>query len=458
MIPQLKVAAAALLLAASACGGAPRGAAAEQPSGAVAAAAPQGAAVLLAAAARPISGEADDYRDLLRAAGGTRRVLLGESTHGTHEYYRERGRISEMLIRDHGFNAVAIEGDWTPIRRLNDYVRGLGSDRTAAEAMGSLTRFPEWMWRNAEFRDFVERLKALNMERPTEQRVGLYGMDVYDLFESADAVVAYLRGTDPAAAKRTEAGYRCFRSFNRETHSYGESTRRGASCQKQAEAVLAELRRMPKPQEAQAAERHFAGVRSAASVAAAEAYFRTVYTGSLAWNVRDQRMAENVEEIAAHLQAVSGKPGKVVMWSHNTHSGDARATFAANRGELNLGQLMRQRHGQDAFLVGFFSHEGTVFAAPEWDAAGRVYDMRPALAGSYAALFRQLGKPAFSLLIRGNKEAARLLKGPMLERAIGVVYVPQSERMSHYFDASLSEQFDAAIYFDRSKAVTPLKR
>jgi erythromycin esterase-like protein len=405
-----------------------------------------------------VTGGAGDYRDLLGTAGGTQRVLLGESTHGTHEYYRERGRISEMLIRDHGFNAIAIEGDWTPIRRLNDYIRGLGSDRSAAEAMRSLTRFPEWMWRNAEFRDFVERLRALNMERPEEQRVGLYGMDVYDLFESADAVVAYLRGADPAAAKRADAGYRCFRPFNRETHAYGESTRRGTSCRKQAETVLAELRRMPRPQGPEVAERHFAAVRSAASVAAAEAYFRTVYTGSLAWNVRDQRMAETVEEIAAHLQSVSGKPGKVVMWSHNTHSGDARATFAANRGELNLGQLMRQRHGQDAFLVGFFSHEGTVLAAAEWDAQGRVYDMRPALAGSYAALFRQLGKPAFSLLIRGNADAARLLRGPMLERAIGVVYVPQSERMSHYFDASLSEQFDAAIYFDRSKAVTPLKR
>jgi erythromycin esterase-like protein len=461
MIRQLTAGVIALLLATAACGGssgAPRGASAEQAGGVVAAPAPEGAAATLAAAARPVTGGADDYSDLLSAAGASRRVLLGESTHGTHEYYRERARISEMLIRDHGFNAIAIEGDWTPIRRLNDYVRGLGSDRSAAEAMRSLTRFPEWMWRNAEFRDFVERLRALNMERPAGQRVGLYGMDVYDLFESADAAAAYLRSADPAAAKRAEAGYRCFRPFNRETHAYGESTRRGGSCQRQAEAVLADLRRMPKPKEAEAAERHFAAVRSAASVAAAEAYFRTVYTGSLAWNVRDQRMAETVEEIAAHLQAVSGKPGKVVMWSHNTHSGDARATFAADRGELNLGQLMRQRHGQDAFLVGFFSHEGTVLAAPEWDAQGRVYDMRPAIPGSYASLFRQLGKPAFSLLIRGNTEAARLLKGPMLERAIGVIYLPQSERMSHYFDASLSEQFDAAIYFDRSKAVTPLKR
>lgn len=422
------------------------------------AAGPRGAAATLAAAARPVTGGADDYRDLIAAAGGTRRVLLGESTHGTHEYYRERGRISEILIRDHGFNAVAIEGDWAPIRRLNDYVRGVGSDRSAAEAMRSLIHFPEWMWRNAEFRDFVERLRVLNLERPAEQHVGLYGMDVYDLYESADAVAAYLRSANPASAKRAEASYRCFGRFNRETHAYGEATRHGTSCQKQAEAVLAELRRMPKPREAVASERHFNAVRSAASVAAAEAYFRTVYTGSLAWNVRDQRMAENVEEIASHLETVSGRPGKVVMWSHNTHSGDARATFAANRGELSLGQLMRQRHGRDAFLVGFFSHEGTVLAAPEWGAHVRVYNMRAALPGSYAALFRQLGKPAFSLLIRGNADAARWLKGPMLERAIGVVYLPRSERMSHYFDASLSEQFDAAIYFDRTTAAMPLKR
>ncbi|MDQ4086918.1 MAG: erythromycin esterase family protein, partial [Pseudomonadota bacterium] len=182
-----------------------------------------------------------------------------------------------------------------------------------------------------------------------------------------------------------------------------------------------------------------------------------LYAGSLAWNVRDTRMAENVEEIAAHVEALTGRPGKVVMWSHNTHSGDARATFAANRGELNLGQLMRQRHGDGAFLVGFFSHSGTVFAAPEWDAPGRRYDMRPALAGSYAALFHQTGLPAFSLLIRGNAPVTQALRGPMLERAIGVIYAPETERLSHYFEARLAEQFDAIIYFDRTTALTPLR-
>ncbi|HEX8585195.1 MAG TPA: erythromycin esterase family protein [Allosphingosinicella sp.] len=462
MIPTFKATAVALLFTfIMGCGGgaaAPRGTAADQGAASGPGRAAEQISGSLAAAARPITGGAEDYREILSAAAGARRVLLGESTHGTHEYYRERGRITEMLVRDHGFNAVAVEGDWTPIRQLNDYVRGLGSDRSAEQAMGGLTGFPRWMWRNAEFRDFVERLRLLNMARPAAERVGLYGMDVYDLFGAADAAIAYLGGADRAAAKQAEAHYRCFRRHGRSAHAYGEATRSGRTCQRQAEAVLALIRKQPRPTEPEAAERHFAAVRSAASVAAAEAYFRTVYAGSLAWNVRDQRMAQNVEEIAEHLQSLSGRAGKVVMWSHNTHSGDARATFAADRGELNLGQLMRQRHGNDAFLLGFFSHGGTVLAASEWDQPGRVYDMRPALAGSYSALFRTIGLPAFSLLLRGKPDVQRHLKGPMLERAIGVVYQPHSERMSHYFEARLADQFDAAVYFNTTKAVTPLGR
>jgi erythromycin esterase-like protein len=314
------------------------------------------------------------------------------------------------------------------------------------------------MWRNAEFAAFAERLRALNLERPAEQRVGLYGMDVYDLYDAADAVLAFLRGVDAAGAKRAEAAYACFRRYGRSTQAYGEATQRGASCQRQAEEVEALVRKLPRPAGGDGAERHFGAVRSAASVTAAEAYFRTAYAESLAWNVRDRAMAETVEEIAGHQAAQAGRPGKVITWSHNSHTGDARATYAVRQGELNLGQLMRERHGARAFLIGFFGYEGKVMAAPEWDAPGRVYDMRPALAGSYSALFRQAGIPAFSLLIRDDEEVTRHLKGPMLQRAIGVVYRPQSERASHYFDAALAEQFDAAIYFDRSTAVTPLRR
>jgi erythromycin esterase-like protein len=410
-------------------------------------------------AAIPITGAGTDYAGVMAAAASARRILLGESTHGTHEYYRERGRLTERLIREQGANAVAIEGDWSATHRVNLYVRGLGSDRSAAEALRGYTSFPAWMWGNADFRDFVERLRALNLDRPAEQQVGLYGMDVYDLFDAAAAVQAYLKRTAPEAAQRAARHYRCFASYGRDRWAYGTATRNPRkSCRAQAEAVLADVRRLPRPADPVAAEARFAALRSAASVAAAEEYFRTAAVGSLAWNVRDRHMADNVDEIARHVEALSGRPGKVVMWSHNTHSGDARATYAAERGELNLGQLMRQRHGEAAFLVGFFSHGGTVFAAPEWDARGRRYDMRPALPGSYSALFHATGVPAFSLLIRGDPAVSRALAGPLLERAIGVVYLPGSERTAHYFSARLAEQFDAAIYFDRTSAVAPLAR
>ena len=413
----------------------------------------------LAESVRPVTGAPTDYDHILAAAAASKRILLGESTHGTHEYYRERGRLTERLIREHGANAVAIEGDWSATQRVNLYVRGLGSDRSAEEALRGYSNFPQWMWPNAEFRDFVERLRALNQGRPPAERVGLYGMDVYDLYDAADSAAAYLASVSPEAGRRARLHYGCFARYRRSTHAYGEAARRPkASCRTHAEAVMAEVSKLPKPAEAAAVEGRFAALRSAASVVAAEEYFRTAYAGSDAWNVRDRRMADNVEEIAEHVQAATGRPGKVVMWSHNTHSGDARATFAALRGELNLGQLMRQRHGAGAFLIGFFSHSGKVYAAPEWDSPGRVYEMRPAIAGSYAALLHGVGVPAFSLLIRGRPETERQLAGPMLERAIGVVYHPHSERLSHYFEAKLSEQFDAIVYFDRSRAVTPLKR
>ncbi len=423
------------------------------------AAAPEGAAASgWAKLAIPIAGQPTDHDPTIQAAREARFVLLGESTHGTHEYYRERGRISERLVRDLGFGAVAIEGDWSSTYRVNLYVRGLGTDRTAEQALSGYQNFPRWMWRNAEFRDFVDRLRTWNLSQPVERRVGVYGMDVYDVFDAADAVVAYLRRVDPAAAERARREYRCFAPYNRSTHAYGEASRRETrSCEEEAAAVLAEVRRIPCPTSTAGSEEHFAAIRGAASVAGGEAYFRTVYAGSMAWNVRDQRMAANVEEIAEHVGRQADRPGKVVVWGHNTHAGDARATSAANRGELNIGQLMRQRHGDAAFLVGFFSYAGTVMAAPEWDMPGRVYQMRRALPGSYSDVFHRSGVPAFSMILRGNKELVRQFGEPRLERAIGVIYLPETERLSHYFDARLSDQFDAILFFDQSKAVTPLR-
>jgi erythromycin esterase-like protein len=411
----------------------------------------------LSAAAVPIKFAAGDYEDIIAAIGDARFVLLGESTHGTHEYYRERARISERLIRERGFNAILIEGNWSPTWRVNQYVRGLGTDRSAEQALGGYTRFPRWMWGNTDFRDLVERVRTYNLTQPAERRVGIYGMDVYDIFDAADAVVAYLRRADPAAAKRAERQYDCFDPYKGDTAAYGASTQRGGSCKEEAAAAEAEVERISRPSGAAETEAHFGAQRAAASVVAGEEYFRIAYTGSMSWNARDTRMAQNVEAAAQHLASLSGQPGKVVAWSHNSHTGDTRATSAANRGELNLGQLMRQRHGNSAFLLGFLTHDGTVMAAPEWDQPGQVYTIRPALAESDAGLFHTLGIPNFSLLLRGNAELKTLLGEPRLQRAIGVIYAPRTERQSHYFEARLADQFDAALYFDQTRAVTPIR-
>jgi erythromycin esterase-like protein len=422
-------------------------------------AAPGSLAALIRSAAQPIRLDEGDHRDIVAAAAGSDRILLGESTHGTHEYYRERARLTERLVRDHGVRAVAIEGDWTPTFRVNRYVRGLGADRSAAEALQGYAKFPQWMWRNAEFRDLVERLRAINLTRAPQDRVGVYGMDVYDLFDAADAVTAHLDKADPAAAARVRKHYRCFAGYRRSIEAYAAALHRLARpCRAPAEAALREIERLPAVAEPVAAEQRFAAIRAAASVASSEAYFRASATGSYSWNLRDQQMEKNVEAIAGHAQALSGKPAKVVVWAHNSHVGDARATDAAARGELNLGQLMRQRHGAQAILVGFFTYGGSVMAAPEWDAPGRRHEVRPALAGSHAALFRQAGLPAWSMLLRGRTAIEQALAGPMLQRAIGVIYRPETERQSHYFQARLARQFDAIIYFDQSRAVEPLAR
>jgi erythromycin esterase-like protein len=422
----------------------------------------------LTAAARPLTGSDQDHDALVAAAAGATRVLLGESTHGTHEYYRERARISERLIRDAGFRAVLIEADWSSTWNVNLYVRGLrgsggaggeGGPGSVAEALSGYAEFPQWMWANTDFRDFVERLRTHNLARAPQDRVGVYGMDVYDLYGAADAVVAYLRSTDPDAAARAQAHYACFSRHRPSTHGYGQAaTDASRSCQAAAEAVHDELGRLPRPAGATEAELHFGAVRAAASVAAAEEYFRTLYGGGSAWNARDRQMARTVDETAGHVAGGSARPGKVIAWSHNTHSGDARATAAARRGELNLGQLMRERHGDAAFLVGFFSHAGRVMAAPEWDLPGRVYDMAPAQPESYSGLFKTVGVPAFSLVLRGNAELQQMLGEPRPQRAIGVVYSPHAERFAHYFEARLWPQFDAAVFIATTSALTPLRK
>ena len=404
------------------------------------------------ATARPLTRGPEDYEALAAAARGKRFVLLGEDTHGTSEFYLERARITERLIRDGAVSAVAIEADWPEVERVNRYVRGL-SNETAEQALGDLREFPRWMWRNTEFLGFVERLRTHNQTLPPEQRVGLYGMDVQNLGAAIASVLAYLDRTDPAAAARARSSYRCFPREGGSEEAYGLLARRPkASCEEQARTVLAEFVTKTAPADPVQAEALFMAASAAANVVGAEAYIRAQYAGTLAWNVRDRAMAAAVESMARHGGRLRDRPGQVVAWAHNTHVGDARATDARYRGEINLGQVLREQAAAATLLVGFLTHGGTVIAAEEWDQPGRRRDLRPALPGSWSAAFRELG--------RGDVVVPTAGAGPttgVLERAVGVIYLPQQERQSHYFEADLTRQFDWVVYIDTSRAVTPLR-
>jgi erythromycin esterase-like protein len=426
------------------------------------------------AAARPVAGQAGDYDALLDLVGDARVVFLGESTHGTHEFYRERARITERLVREKGFSAVAVEGDWPETFRVNEYVRGRGADAGAEQALAGYARFPRWMWRNEDVRDLAARLRAHNDARPAAADVGFYGLDVYSLAASIAVVERYLTGAHPASGERVRALYDCFAPYGDDPQRYGQAAGRGgASCRAAAAAALDTVRaRVGASPAAPAAdpadaEARFSALRNAHAVANAEEYFRTSYAGGEStWNLRDRRMAENLEAVEGHVAALTGRPARVVVWAHNTHAGDARHTESAAQGELNIAQLVRDRLGPAAVSVGFLTHRGTVFAAPDWDREGRVYDLRPALRGSYGELLHAASTgaaPNFLVLLRAGHAAAdpgatELLARERLERAVGVVYRPESERQSHYFTARLARQFDAVVFVDASTAVRPLAR
>jgi erythromycin esterase-like protein len=454
-LPARRTSGALALLLAAGCGSAPS----PRRDGAP----PSAVVMAVREAAHPVAGTPADYDPLMAMIGDARFVLLGEATHGTHEFYRERARITQRLIEEKGFTAVAVEGDWPDTDRVNQYVRGHGGGTTAEEALSGYTRFPAWMWRNTDVRDLVGWLRSYNDPRPTEGDVGIYGLDVYSLYTSADAVAGYLSRLDPAAAGRVREHYACFERYRPDPQRYGAAAGASvsSSCERPAAAALDELRQRAatRPADPAQAEALFSALRNAHAVVNAEEYYRTLYAGGVStWNIRDRRMAETLDALEEHLLAATGRPAKIVVWAHNTHVGDARHTEAGEQGELNVGQLMRDRHGAAAVLVGFHTYTGQVFAAPDWDERGRVYDVRPALGGSFSDVFHAAGAGDFLLVLRDGGGVAEELAAPRLQRAIGVIYRPRTERQSHYFTARLSRQFDAVVFMDTTTAVTPLAR
>ncbi len=432
------------------------------------AALPLGESAVLAALRRealPLTGGERDYDALVGLIGDARVVLIGEASHGTHEFYRERARITKRLIAEHGFVAVAIEGDWPDAYRVNRYVHGAHEDGDAEQALRGFRRFPTWMWRNAEMLDFVGWLRDHNdgLHR-TARRTGVYGLDLYSLATSMEAVIGYLDEHDAAAAARARARYECLQPYAGESSAYGQAVLLGVSepCRQRVLEQLVELRRSAGDyllSDGIAAEdEHFYAEQNAAVVTDAEEYYRTMFgdrAGS--WNLRDRHMADTLDQLVAHLDRHGGS-AKVVVWAHNSHVGDARSTEMTQRGELNIGQLMRERHGDDVVSVGFTTYAGTVTAASDWGAPAEHKRVRRALPGSYEALMHATGLPAFMLCPLSAGDAGHALLEPRLQRAIGVIYRPQTERESHFFAASVARQFDALVHIDHTRGVEPLER
>ena len=396
-----------------------------------------------------------DLNPLLERIGSARVVLLGEASHGTSQFYCMRARISRELIERKGFSFIAIEGDWPDAARIDHYVRHAEFKPSEWTAFA---RFPRWMWRNRDVRTFVDWLRGHNANLEPARRVAFHGLDLYSLYNSIDLVLKYLDDRDPKAAKIARHRYACLTPWQTDPATYGQAALSGGfqTCEREVVSMLADLMRKQRAYAAHDGERFLDAVQNARLVANAERYYRIMYYGSRAsWNLRDTHMFETFKS----LLDFHGPNSRGIIWAHNSHVGDAAATEMSARGEFNIGQLCREEFGSNAYSIGFGTNNGTVAAASDWDGPMEIKVVRPAVQGSYERLCHEAGIKRFLLRLR-SPIAADLAKGlsrPQLERAIGVIYRPESELQSHYFEAELPRQFDEYIWFDESEAVTPLK-
>jgi erythromycin esterase-like protein len=417
----------------------------------------------------PIARNREGWAALLKRMADARIVCIGEASHGTEEFYRIRAELSQALIEHAGFTAVAVEADWPDAYRVNRYVRDLpapedGHDTTADEALGGFQRFPAWMWRNEAVRDFIEWLRRHNLRKAKNTvQAGFYGIDLYSMYRSMGAVVQYLQKADPAAARRAKQRYSCFEHFAEDPQHYGYAAGRGLAdpCESEVIAQLTDLQRRAGEfmrRDGQILpDDYFYAEQNARLVKNAEEYYRSMYRGRKnSWNLRDTHMADTVDSLLDHLNDSDGQ-ARLIVWAHNSHLGDARATDASRSGELNVGQLLRERHPGETFHLGFTTYGGTVLAAHDWDEPPVVHTVNPGMENSYEELFHNVGKDFWLPLQVGDTGREILLEaGERLERAIGVIYRPDTERYSHYFHARLPEQFDAVIHVDHTRALVPL--
>lgn len=398
------------------------------------------------------SPDAAELAPLLQRIGDCRVVLLGECTHGTSEFYTMRDRITRALVEQKGFNIIAIEGDWPDAARVDHYIR---LHEHAPSDWMAFARFPVWMWRNEEVRALVDWLREHNSALPPEQRVAFHGLDLYSMHDSVRAILQHLDEVDPETARVARERYGCLTPWQTDPASYGHAALTGTyrRCEDDVRAMLKDLLEKRRAYAERDGQRFLDLTQNARLVAEAERYYRTMYYGSRSsWNLRDTHMFDTLKNVLAFY----GPGSKAVVWAHNSHLGDSEATEMARRGEFNIGHLCRREFADGVYAIGFGTNSGTVAAASEWGGEMEIKDLRPALANSYEQLFHESGSPNFMLALRNLPEPVYGLREPRLERAIGVIYRPETELASHYFQAILPRQFDEYIWLDETKAVTPL--
>lgn len=405
----------------------------------------------IAEATEPFGDIDESFAALFDRFADRRVVMLGEASHGTHEFYEARAAITRRFVEQHGFTIVAVEADWPDAAAIDRYIRHRPHQPDAAPAF---QRFPTWMWRNSEIDRLAHDLRTINEDRPPEQKAGFYGLDIYNMSGSIEAVLTYLDETDPEAAKVARQRYGCLTPWQAEPETYGRAalSRGYAECEAQVIAQCRDLLQRALEEDGEV----FGAAMNARLIASAEKYYRVMYYGGAeSWNLRDSHMAETLEHLLEH----GGPDAKALVWAHNSHIGDARATEMGHvRGEHNIGQLAREKWGDEVALIGFGTHTGTVTAADDWDSPRKVKRVLPSRSDSYERQCHDSGVPRFLLdLSRDRHQALRQrLMEPKLERFIGVIYRPETERWSHYSSSVLPEQFDAFVWFDETRALEPL--
>lgn len=391
---------------------------------------------------------------LLNRIGDARIVLIGEATHGTSEFYRMRNRITTELIRKKGFRFVSIEGDWPDAARIDHYVRHF--EYSPSEWI-AFARFPTWMWRNVEVREFVDWLRQHNHGLSEKKRVAFHGLDLYSLYSSIRAVLQYLDEVDPSTAAVARERYGCLTPWQTDPATYGRAALTGSyrSCEDDVVHMLTAISQKHRDYAAHDGERFLDVMQNARVVANAERYYRVMYYGSRAsWNLRDTYMFETLQTLIEHHQP----DNKAIIWAHNSHVGDAVATEMSARGEINIGHLCRRNFGDSVYSIGFGTDNGKVAAASDWDGPMEIKSIVPSMRNSYERLFHKTTLPGFLLPLRNASETLRNgLMEPRMQRAIGVIYRPETEFASHYFQAVLPKQFDEYIWLDTTHAVTPIK-